>query len=51
MAPKLQDKHIDLSFSVHLVAQVLRHSVAAGISTLSILGHLDEQVKHTASFI
>ena len=55
MAPKLQDKHIALppfsAMRVNLAAQVLSHSVAAGISTLSVLGHLDEEAKHTASFI
>ena len=55
MAPKLQDEHIDLppfsAMHVNLAAQVISHSVAAGISTLSILGHLDVQAKHTASFI
>ena len=54
MVPKLQDKHIDLppfsAMRVSLAAQVLNHSVAAGISTLSILGHFDAQEKHTASF-
>ena len=55
MAPKLHDKHIDLppfsAMRVNLAAQVLSHSVAAGISTLSILGKLDAEAKHTASFI
>ena len=55
MAPKLQDKHITLppfsAMRVNFAAQVLSHSVAAGISTLSVLGHLDEEAKHTASFI
>ena len=55
MAPKLQDKHINLppfaSMRVNLAAQILSHSVAAGISTLCILGHLDAEAKHTASFI
>ena len=55
MAPKLQDKPIDLppfsAMRVNLVAQVLSHSVAAGISTLSILGQLDAHAKHTASFV
>ena len=36
---------------VNLVAQVLSHSFAAGISTLSILGQLDAHAKHTASFV
>ena len=36
---------------VNLAAQVFGHTVAAGISTLSILGHLDSQAEHTASFI
>ena len=55
MAPKLHDKHINLppfaSMRVNLAAQILSRSVAAGISTLCILGHLDEEAKHTASFI
>ena len=55
MAPKLQDKHITLppfsAMHVNLAVQVLSHSVAAGISTLSVLGHLDEEAKHMASFI
>ena len=55
MAPKLQDKNIDLppfsAMRVNLAAQVFGHTVAAGISTLSILGHLDSQAEHTASFI
>ena len=55
MAPKLQEKHIDLppfsAMCVNLAAQVLSHSVVVGISTLSILGHLDAQAKHTARFI
>ena len=55
MAPKLQDKHITLppfsAMHVTLAARVLSHSVAASISTLSVLGHLDKEAKHTASFI
>ena len=55
MAPELHDKHIDLppfsAMRVNLAAQVLSHSVAAGISTLSILCKLDAEAKHTATFI
>ena len=49
MAHKLHDKHINLPPFASM--RVLSHSVAAGISTLCILGHLDEEAKHTASFI
>ena len=55
MAPKLKDKHIDLppfsTIHVNLAAQVLSHSVAAGISTLASLKHLPESVMYTAQFV
>ena len=55
MAPKLKDKHIDLppfaSMRVNLAAQVLSHTVAAGISTLVLLKQLPEDAKCTAEFI
>ena len=55
MAPKLTSKHIELppfsSMRVKLATQVLSHSVAAGISTLSILGRLPPDAIHTGSFI
>ena len=55
MAPKLKDKHIELppfaSMQVNLAAQVLSHSVAAGISTLVVLKQLNEDAKYTAQFI
>ena len=55
MAPKLKDKHIDLppfgSMRVNLAAQVLSHTVAAGISTLVALKQLPEDAKCTAEFI
>ena len=55
MAPMLKDKHIDLSpFStmrVNLAAQILSHSVAAGISTLVNLKHLPESAMYTAQFV
>ena len=55
MAPKLKDKHIELppfaSMRVNLAAQVLSHSVAAGISTLVVLKQLNEDAKYTTQFI
>ena len=46
MAPKLKEKHIELppfqEMCVNLAAQVLSHSVAAGISTLVTLKYLPE---------
>ena len=55
MAPKLLDKHINLppfaAMRVNLAAQILSHSVAAGVSTLCTLGHLDADAKYTATFI
>ena len=55
MAPKLKDKHIDLppfaGMRVNLAAQVLSHTVAAGISTLVVLKQLTEDAKFTAEFI
>ena len=55
MAPKLSRKHIALpGFSkmrVRLAAQVLSHSVAAGISTLCHLGTMDDEALATAEFV
>ena len=55
MAPKLKDKHIILPpFSatrVNLAAQVLSHSVAAGINTLCALKHLPDEASAAAEFI
>ena len=55
MAPKLTDKHIDLSpfmsTRVNLAAQVLSHSVAAGISFLTRVKELPESAIYTAQFI
>ena len=55
LAPKLSDDHITLpmftKMRVKLAAQVLSHSVAAGISTLSRLSKLPPEAKHTADFI
>ena len=55
MAPKLTDDHLDLpmftKMRVNLAAQVLSHSVAAGISTLQRLGHLHQEAKNTAEFV
>ena len=55
MAPKLTDDHIHLpmftKMRVNLAAQVLSHSVAAGISTLQKFGKLHEDAKYTAEFV
>ena len=55
MAPKLKEKHIELppfqAMHVNLAAQVLSHSVAAGISTLVTLKYLPEQAVKTATFV
>ena len=55
MAPKLTDKHIDLppfmSVRVNLAAQVLSHSVAAGISLFTRVKELPESAIYTAQFI
>ena len=55
MAPKLKDKHIILppfsAMRVNLAAQVLSHSVAAGINTLCALKHLPDEASATAEFI
>ena len=55
MAPKLTDKHIDLppfmSMRVNLAAQVLSHSVAAGISFLTRVKQLPESAIYTVQFI
>ena len=55
LAPKLKDKHIYLppfsSMRVNLVAQVLSHSVAAGISFLVTCKELPEEAIHTAHFV
>ena len=55
MAPKLTDKHLELppftSMRVNLAAQVLSHSVAAGMQTLCCFGKLPEEATHTAQFI
>lgn len=55
MAPKLTEVHLTLppfsKMSVKLAAQVLSHSVAAGISTLVQLGVLPSDAKQTALFI
>ncbi|KAK7497615.1 hypothetical protein BaRGS_00011255 [Batillaria attramentaria] len=55
MAPKLTDKHITLppfsTLSVSMAAQVLSHSVAAGIATLAQLGTLPTEANETAAFI
>ena len=56
MAPKLTDKHINLppfmAMRVNLAAQVLSHSVAAGLTTLCMLGNsLPPEAIHTAHFI
>ncbi|XP_025107337.1 uncharacterized protein LOC112572044 [Pomacea canaliculata] len=55
MAPKLTEKHMILppfsKMNVSLAAQVLSHSVAAGISTLVQFGTLPDAAKQTALFI
>ena len=55
MAPKLTNKHIDLppfmSMRVNLAAQVLSHSVAAGISFLTRVKELPENAIYTAQFV
>ena len=55
MAPRLTDKHLDMppftSMRVNLAAQILSHSVAAGIQTLCYLGKLNRDAEHTAKFI
>ena len=55
MVPKLKEKHIELppfqAMCVNLAAQVLSHSVAAGISTLVTLKYLPEQAVKTATFV
>ena len=55
MAPKLTQRHTDLPpFSpmrVNLATQTLSHSVAAGMLTLTKLGHLDESATETAEFV
>ena len=55
MALKLKDKHIILppigAMRVNLAAQVLSHSVAAGINTLCALKHLPDEASATAEFI
>ena len=52
MAPKLKDKHIILPLSstmiVNLAAQVLSHSMAAGMNTLCALKHLPDEASVTA---
>ena len=55
LAPKLTDKHINLppftSMRVNLAAQVLSHSVAAGISFLVRAGIMPESAISTAQFV
>ena len=55
MAPKLSRKHMDLpGFSkmrVRFAAQVLSHSVAAGIGTLCHLGSMKAEAMKTAEFV
>ncbi|KAK7490675.1 hypothetical protein BaRGS_00018092 [Batillaria attramentaria] len=55
MAPRLPDEHLTLppfsALSVRLAAQVLSHSVAAGISTLVQMKAPPEEAKHTALFM
>ena len=55
LAPKLTANHIDIkpfaAMRVNLAAQVLSHSVAAGIYTLADLGKLPAEAKTTAEFV
>ena len=55
MAPKLKDIHINLppfsSMRVNLAAQVISHSVAAGISFLTACGQMSKDAIHTAEFL
>ena len=55
MAPKLTDRHIILppfsAMCVNLAAQILSHSVAAGINTLCALNYLPDDASVTAEFI
>ena len=55
LALKLTDKHINLppftSMRVNLAAQVLSHSVAAGISFLVRAGIMPESARSTAQFV
>ena len=52
MAPKLTDRHISLppfgAMRVSLAAQVLSHSVAAGINTLCFLKEMPDESSTTA---
>ena len=55
MAPKLKDKHINLppftAMRVNLAAQVLSHSVAAGLATMVTFKKLPSDAIHTAHFV
>jgi len=55
MAPKLTKRHIELppfaAMRVCLAAEVLSHTVAAGISTYVALGKLPDEAIHTAEFV
>ena len=55
MAPKLTHKHIYLpaftAMRVKYATQVMSHTVASGISTLSTLGHLPPDASKIAKFI
>jgi hypothetical protein len=55
LAPKLTDAHIDLPpftpMRVNLAAQVLSHTVAAGVFTLCQLGKLPKEAGTTADFL
>ena len=55
MAPKLKDKHINLppftAMCVNLAAQVLSHSVAAGLATMVTFKKLPSDAIYTAHFV
>ena len=55
MVPKLTDRHITFppfgAMRVNFAAQVLSHSVAAGINTLCSLKEMPDEASKTAEFI
>ena len=54
-APQLKDDHINLPFNkkmkVNLSAQILSHTLAAGICRLIRTGYFEENVQQTVIFI
>ena len=55
LAPRLTDRHIEVSnvlkMRVCLAAQVLSHSLAAGLRTRVLTNELNAEVLHTAAFV